>query len=226
MNSRSHACACEPLETLLPAIHARGYCARPRSGSTPAPAAAIRPYAQRDAASAVSTAHVPLQGAVKAGGPLLAILGFVFLPFIWSIPEALVCAELATAFPENSGYVVWVEAAFGPFAGFLEGLFSWVSGVTDNTIYPVMLITYLQVIFPALEGWWLQKCAPFCAWHSAQHARAALCSARADFRPIVRHTITRFAMSTSHRALLRRRTRSCLTHAPTAGPCSSSRQPA
>jgi len=27
-------------------------------------------------------------------------------------------AELATAFPENSGYVAWVTAAFGPMWGF------------------------------------------------------------------------------------------------------------
>jgi amino acid transporter len=106
------------------------------------------------------TSPPPLQGAVQAAGPLYALLGFALLPFLWSVPEALVCAELASAFPENAGYVVWVEAAFGPFAGFLEGLFSWVSGVTDNTIYPVMFITYLQVVFPELEGWWLQKCAP------------------------------------------------------------------
>ena len=99
-----------------------------------------------------------MQEAVKAGGPLLALLGFAILPFVWSIPEALVCAELATAFPENSGYVVWVEEAFGPFAGFLEGLFSWLSGVTDNTIYPVMLVSYLQQMFPQIENWWAEKC--------------------------------------------------------------------
>jgi amino acid transporter len=75
-----------------------------------------------------------LQEAVQAAGPFWTILGFLLLPFIWSVPEALICAELATAFPENAGYVVWVESAFGPFFGFLEGLFSWVSGVTDNTV--------------------------------------------------------------------------------------------
>lgn len=58
------------------------------------------------------------QDAVSAGGPLLAILGFLILPLIWSVPEALITAELATTFPENSGYVAWVTAAFGPFWGF------------------------------------------------------------------------------------------------------------
>ena len=59
-----------------------------------------------------------LQDAVSSGGPLLAILAFCILPLVWSVPEALITAELATAFPENSGYVAWVTAAFGPFWGF------------------------------------------------------------------------------------------------------------
>ena len=42
----------------------------------------------------------------------------MILPLVWSVPEALITAELATTFPENSGYVAWVTAAFGPFWGF------------------------------------------------------------------------------------------------------------
>lgn len=61
------------------------------------------------------------QDAVGAGGPLLAILGFIILPIFWSVPEALITAELATAFPEDSGYVAWVTAAFGPFWGYQVG---------------------------------------------------------------------------------------------------------
>ena len=61
------------------------------------------------------------QDAVSSGGPLLAVLGFCILPLLWSVPEALITAELATAFPENSGYVAWVTAAFGPFWGFQVG---------------------------------------------------------------------------------------------------------
>ncbi len=44
-----------------------------------------------------------LQDAVTSAGPLIALLGFLILPFVWSVPEALVTAELATAFPEDSG---------------------------------------------------------------------------------------------------------------------------
>ena len=54
-------------------------------------------------------------------------------------------------FPENSGPVAWVTAAFGPFWGFLEGAFSWISGVVDNSIYPLFLARYLKWFFPILE---------------------------------------------------------------------------
>jgi hypothetical protein len=40
---------------------------------------------------------------VKAAGPFYAILGFIIFPFIWAIPEAMITAELGTAFPEPSG---------------------------------------------------------------------------------------------------------------------------
>lgn len=46
-----------------------------------------------------------MQDAVTSAGPLVALLGFLILPFVWSVPEALVTAELATAFPEDSGCV-------------------------------------------------------------------------------------------------------------------------
>ncbi|BBH04304.1 Amino acid permease family protein [Prunus dulcis] len=42
------------------------------------------------------------ESAVGAAGPLFAILGFLIFPFIWSIPEALVTAELATAYPATA----------------------------------------------------------------------------------------------------------------------------
>lgn len=64
-----------------------------------------------------------MQDAVSSGGPLAAVLGFAILPLIWSVPEAMITAELTTAFPENSGYVAWVTAAFGPYWGFMVGIF-------------------------------------------------------------------------------------------------------
>ncbi|ERN15643.1 hypothetical protein AMTRI_Chr03g144800 [Amborella trichopoda] len=91
------------------------------------------------------------EDSVKAGGPLLALLGFLVFPLIWSIPEALITAEMGTMFPENGGYVVWVSSALGPFWGFHLGWMKWLSGVMDNALYPVLFLDYLKSAFPILE---------------------------------------------------------------------------
>lgn len=78
---------------------------------------------------------------------MYAILGFAIMPLIWSIPEALVTAELGAAYPEASGTVAWVEEAFGPAAGWLQGCLTWTSGATDNAIYPVLFLDYALQIF-------------------------------------------------------------------------------
>ncbi|KAG5517720.1 hypothetical protein RHGRI_038189 [Rhododendron griersonianum] len=89
---------------------------------------------------------------VQAAGPLLAILGFLIFPFIWSIPEALITAELSTAFPRNGGFVIWADAAFGPFFGSLMGTWKFLSGVINMAAYPVLCIDYLQNIFSVFSG--------------------------------------------------------------------------
>ena len=81
---------------------------------------------------------------VKAAGPFFAIMGFIVFPFLWCIPEALVTAELGSAYPEPSGAIAWVEEAFGPRAGLLNGYFHWVSGATDNAIYPSLFLEYIS----------------------------------------------------------------------------------
>ena len=90
--------------------------------------------------------------AVKSAGPLLAILGFIIFPFIWSIPEALVTAELAATFPGNGGFVIWAHNAFGPFWGSLMGFWKFLSGVINLASYPVLCIDYLKLIFPVLSS--------------------------------------------------------------------------
>ncbi|GFP89041.1 probable polyamine transporter at1g31830 [Phtheirospermum japonicum] len=99
----------------------------------------------------VSGGPFGVEDSVQAAGPLLALLGFVIFPFIWSIPEALVTAELGTMFPENGGYVVWVSSALGPFWGFQQGWMKWLSGVIDNALYPVLFLDYLKSAIPILE---------------------------------------------------------------------------
>ncbi|KAF7079933.1 hypothetical protein CFC21_084093 [Triticum aestivum] len=100
----------------------------------------------------VSGGPFGIEDSVGAAGPLLAIAGFLALPVIWSVPEALITAELGTMFPENSGYVVWVASALGPYWGFQQGWMKWLSGVIDNALYPVLFLDYLKSGVPALGG--------------------------------------------------------------------------
>ncbi|XP_016509423.1 putative polyamine transporter At3g13620 [Nicotiana tabacum] len=90
--------------------------------------------------------------AVKAAGPLLAILGFLIFPFIWSVPEALITAELSTTFPGNGGFVIWADKAFGPFWGSLMGTWKFLTGVINIASFPVLCISYLEKIFPVLSS--------------------------------------------------------------------------
>jgi hypothetical protein len=59
----------------------------------------------------VSGGPFGIEDIVRAGGPLVAILGFSLF-IIWVIPEALVTAELSTALPEASGAVGTTLALF------------------------------------------------------------------------------------------------------------------
>ncbi|XVF04555.1 hypothetical protein REPUB_Repub05bG0093700 [Reevesia pubescens] len=92
------------------------------------------------------------EAAVGAAGPLWAILGFLIFPFIWSIPEALITAELSTAFPGNGGYVIWAHQAFGPFWGSLMGSWKFLSGVINLASYPVLCIDYVKLVIPLFSS--------------------------------------------------------------------------
>jgi amino acid transporter len=84
------------------------------------------------------------EDAVGAAGPMIALLALFLAPWLWSFPTALMTAELSTAMPEDGGYVVWVERAFGRFWGFQEGWWSWLCSFADNALYPVMFVDYLS----------------------------------------------------------------------------------
>ena len=94
----------------------------------------------------VSGGPFGIEASVRAGGNFFAILGFLILPFVWSVPEAAVTAELGSAYPEASGGVAWVEEAFGQKAGLMAGYLGWVAGATDNAIYPVLFLEYVTSV--------------------------------------------------------------------------------
>ncbi len=92
-------------------------------------------------------------GYVKA----LAIL--LILPFLWSLPTALMIGELASAIPDEGGFYVWVRRALGPFWGYQEAWLSLTASIFDMAIYPTIFVLYLSKLFPAWTAgsrgtWW------------------------------------------------------------------------
>ena len=94
-----------------------------------------------------------LEDAVGASSPLVVLSGILLLPWIWSFPTALMTAELSAAMPEDGGYVIWVEKAFGKFWGFQEGWLSWLCSFADNALYPVMFVDYLAYLRGGMSPW-------------------------------------------------------------------------
>jgi len=94
----------------------------------------------------VSGGAYGIEQIVQAGGPLLALVGLLVVPIVWSIPIALMTAELSTNYPVTGGQVVWVGTAFGQFWGFQAGFWSFIGNIFDTAILPVMCIDYLSIM--------------------------------------------------------------------------------
>ena len=90
---------------------------------------------------------------IAAAGP---ITGFgLMLVFVacYSIPQALMTAELSTTFADNGGYSLWVKAAFGDFWAVQESFWSFSSGVADSALYPVLFYLVCQKLVRWAAGY-------------------------------------------------------------------------
>jgi amino acid transporter len=100
-----------------------------------------------------------------------AILILLALPFLWSLPTALMVGELASAMPVDGGFYVWVRRAMGPFWGYQEGWLSLAASIFDMAIYPALFVSYLGKLNPSLTagwghyGWALAVVAVCTAWN-------------------------------------------------------------
>ena len=85
---------------------------------------------------------------LMAGPPLYVFIMLGLVPFVYSLPIALIVAELSTAFPEDGGYVVWVQEACGKVVGSHHAYWVWVIYVVDAAIYPVLVANYVDTMVP------------------------------------------------------------------------------
>jgi len=104
-------------------------------------------------------------------GYLKGLIILLALPFLWSLPTALMIGELASALPEEGGFYVWVRRAMGPFWGYQEAWLSLAASIFDMAIYPTLFVLYLSRLFPAWTAGWhgavweLGLIAVCCVWN-------------------------------------------------------------
>lgn len=100
----------------------------------------------------VSGGAYGLEDTIGESGAGMGLLLILLTPIIWAVPSALMVAELSTAMPVQGGYYKWVKAALGPFWGFQEGWWSWVTSWVDMAIYPVLFVDYAAYFWPDTFG--------------------------------------------------------------------------
>jgi amino acid transporter len=92
----------------------------------------------------VSGGAYGIEGLFSISGPGIGLLLLLVTPLVYSVPHAMVCAELGTAIPVDGGYYHWVRRGLGRFWGFQQGMLSWLCGFVDMAVYPVLFTGYLQ----------------------------------------------------------------------------------
>jgi len=106
----------------------------------------------------VSGGPYGIEDTVPALGPGMTLALLVLTPILWSAPVALAMAELASAMPDEGGYVTWTRQAFGPYWAFQVGWWSWIDSFVDVAVYPALFVEYLHFWVPEmtpLERWLL-----------------------------------------------------------------------
>jgi amino acid transporter len=91
----------------------------------------------------------PLVGAV---GPGWAVVLLFVTPLLWSLPIALMVAELTTLLPEEGGYYIWVREALGPFWAVQAAWWSLGYSALLLAIWPVLFVSYLEYLIPWISG--------------------------------------------------------------------------
>jgi amino acid transporter len=89
----------------------------------------------------------PLPAAVGPGWAVVLILA---APLLWSLPMALMVAELSTLLPEEGGYYVWVRETMGPFWGVQEAWWTMGYSIGLMASFPVLFVSYASYFIPAL----------------------------------------------------------------------------
>ena len=102
----------------------------------------------------VSGGPYGIEDILGGAGYGLALVILLVLPFLWSLPTALMIGELASAIPAEGGFYIWVRRALGPFWGYQESWLSLSASIFDMALYPSIFVLYLGKVCPSLATGW------------------------------------------------------------------------
>ena len=85
-----------------------------------------------------------MEDVVSSSGPGFTLLMIIVLPFLWSVPMALVSSELGAAIPEAGGLYRWIRRALGEYWSFQGGWWWTLSLYVDSAVYVALALDYLQ----------------------------------------------------------------------------------
>ena len=84
-----------------------------------------------------------VEAAFRAGGPALGLLGLLFMPLFFVVPQIVMVAELATMIPSNHGYVAWVTRGLGDFLGFINAFSTLSANLVCMSVYCSLFSSYI-----------------------------------------------------------------------------------
>jgi len=93
-----------------------------------------------------------IESAVSQGGAFFCVLFLCVFGLLWALPQALMTAELSTAFPKNGSSLYWIESGLGRRWALVAAVCLNLGQALDMAVYPGLLTSYLGVLWPAVAA--------------------------------------------------------------------------
>jgi len=81
---------------------------------------------------------------VMAAPSYYVFVGLIIVPLVYSLPIALITAELSTAMPADGGFGHWVRKACGARIGMHNAYWVWIIWLVDSSVYPVLASHFIS----------------------------------------------------------------------------------
>ena len=102
--------------------------------------------------SAVAGGPYGIETAIQAAGAAPTFVALIFIAIFFCATQALIVAELASAYPTNAGVITWSIVGLGPAAGFVSAWISIAQSLVNMPLYAVLTANAINQAYP-LSSW-------------------------------------------------------------------------